>query len=34
LDNPLFSIPERADNMIPKPFVLNDAIVVKKTIKL
>jgi len=32
LDNELFSIPPRERNMIPKPFVLNDAIVVKKTI--
>jgi hypothetical protein len=34
LTNPLFSIPTRPENTIPMPFVLNDAIVVKKTIKL
>lgn len=34
LDNPLFTVPERSDNMIPKPFVLNDAVMVKKTIAL
>ena len=32
LTNPLFSIPARAKNMMPRPFVLNDAILVKKTI--
>lgn len=32
LDNNLFSIPKRNTNMIPKPFVLNDAVLVKKTI--
>ncbi len=30
LDNALFSIPSRNKDMIPKPFVINDAIVVKK----
>ncbi len=30
--NPLFEIPERPNTMIPKPFVLNDAIIIKKTI--
>jgi len=32
LTNPLFSIPARAKNMMPRPFVLNDAVLVKKTI--
>ena len=32
LTNTQFTVPERNKNMIPKPFVLNDAIVVKKTI--
>ena len=32
LTNTQFTVPERSKNMIPKPFVLNDAIVVKKTI--
>lgn len=32
LENPLFSIPKRPLNMIPKPFVLNDAVIVKKTL--
>jgi hypothetical protein len=32
LDNPLFRVPERPSNMIPKPFVINDAVMVKKTI--
>lgn len=34
LDNPLFDVPKRENYMIPKPFVLNDAIIIKKTIKL
>jgi hypothetical protein len=33
LTNPLFKIDERPDNQIPKPFVLNDAILVRKTIR-
>ena len=33
LENPMFSIPKRPDSAIPMPFVLNDAIVVKKRIK-
>ncbi|WP_291864580.1 M28 family peptidase [Maribacter sp.] len=33
LDNPLFSIPERPKDNIPMPFILNDAIVITKTIK-
>ena len=32
LDNPLFDVPKRPATMIPKPFVLNDAVIVKKTI--
>lgn len=32
LENPLFTIPPRPGNHIPMPFVLNDAIVVKKTV--
>ncbi len=31
LDNELFSIPERSENMMPKPFIVNDAIVIKKS---
>ena len=34
LTNNLFTIPARPENTIPMPFVLNDAILVKKTIKL
>ncbi|WP_046743210.1 M28 family peptidase [Kordia zhangzhouensis] len=34
LNNPLFSIPPRDKNMMPRPFVLNDAVIVKKTIEL
>ena len=33
LTNPLFTVPERPKNSIPMPFVLNDAIVVIKTLK-
>lgn len=33
LENPLFSIPKRPASMMPKPFVLNDAIVIKQKIK-
>ncbi len=33
ITNSLFSIPERAKDMMPRPFVLNDAVLVKKTIK-
>lgn len=32
LTNTLFDVPERAKTMIPKPFVLNDAIIIKKNI--
>ncbi len=31
LQNELFSIPARDENMIPKPFVLNDAVIIKKS---
>ncbi len=34
LNNSLFDVPERPKTMIPKPFVLNDAVIVKKTIKI
>ncbi|WP_272023685.1 M28 family peptidase [Olleya namhaensis] len=34
LENKHFSIPPRSPNMIPKPFVLNDAVLVKKTITI
>ncbi len=34
LDNTLFDVPKRPASMIPKPFVLNDAVIVKKTITL
>ncbi|MCX7548521.1 M28 family peptidase [Xanthomarina sp. F1114] len=34
LSNELFQVPERPLNMTPKPFVLNDAIMLKKTIVL
>ena len=34
LENDLFEVPERAKTMIPKPFVVNDAIMVKKKIDL
>lgn len=33
LQHPLFSIPERPENNIPMPFVLNDAILVIKTVR-
>ena len=32
LDNALFTVPERPENDIPMPFVLNDAILVTKTV--
>ncbi len=32
LNNPLFTVPERPEDNIPMPFVLNDAILVTKTI--
>ena len=34
LENNLFTIPKRLSWMIPKPFVLNDAIIIKKTITI
>src|SRR5690606_31323170 len=34
VDNELFKIPKRPKTMIPKPFVLNDAIIIKKTITI
>ncbi len=34
LDNSQFTVPARPDDMIPKPFVLNDAVMVKKTITI
>lgn len=34
LENNQFTIPKRAENMIPKPFVLNDAVVLKKKITI
>jgi len=33
LTNKLFEVPARAKDMIPKPFVLNDAVVVKKELR-
>ncbi|WP_297692527.1 M28 family peptidase [uncultured Eudoraea sp.] len=33
LDNPSFSVPQRAEEYIPMPFVLNDAVLLIKTIK-
>ena len=33
-DNPLFDNPKRPESMIPKPFVINDAVIVKKTINI
>ena len=32
LTNRLFNVAERSDSMIPKPFILNDATIIKKTI--
>ncbi|HUH27227.1 M28 family peptidase [Gelidibacter sp.] len=34
IDNDLFKIPKRPKTMISKPFVLNDAIIIKKTISV
>lgn len=34
LDNDELDVPEREEDMIPRPFVLNDAIILKKTISL
>lgn len=33
LNNPLFTVPERPKDNIPMPFVLNDAVLVTKTVK-
>ena len=33
LDHKSFNVRQRDDNMIPKPFVINDAIIVKNTVK-
>lgn len=33
LNNPLFSIPARSEDLIPMPFVMNDAVLVTKTIR-
>jgi len=33
MQNPLFKMNQRADWMMPTPFVLNDAVAIKKTIK-
>ena len=32
LDNRLFTIPERSKEMIPKPFILNDAVIITQEI--
>lgn len=34
LTNELFTVPERPKDMIPKPFILNDAVIVTKTIDI
>ena len=34
LTNELFTVPQRSDEMIPKPFILNDAIIISKTIDI
>lgn len=34
LQNELFSIPARDKNMIPKPFILNDAVIIKKSFRV
>jgi len=33
LQNPTFNVSKRTESMIPKPFVLNDAVIMKKTIR-
>jgi hypothetical protein len=33
MSNPLFQIQKRANWMMPTPFVLNDAVIIKKKIK-
>ncbi|MGR7812898.1 M28 family peptidase [Lacinutrix undariae] len=32
LTDPMFNVPERPETTIPKPFIINDAVVIKKTI--
>ncbi len=34
LENPLFTVPKRPENYIPKPFVLNDAVITSATLNL
>ena len=34
LQNDQFTIPERAHDMIPRPFILNDAVITKKKWKI
>ncbi|MCB0447675.1 MAG: M28 family peptidase [Gelidibacter sp.] len=34
MDNALFQVPKRPKTMIPKPFILNDAAIIKKTITI
>ena len=34
LTNELFTVPQRSDEMIPKPFILNDAVIISKTIDI
>jgi len=34
LDQSLFNVPKRPEMMIPKPFVLNDAVIIKKTVSI
>lgn len=34
MENPLFDMSKRSSAMIPKPFVLNDAVIIKKTISI
>jgi hypothetical protein len=33
LEHPMFTIPQRPKDLIPMPFVLNDAVILKKTIR-
>jgi len=34
LTDPMFNVPERPKSTIPKPFIINDAVVIKKTITI
>ncbi|HLT52437.1 MAG TPA: hypothetical protein VKZ97_01000, partial [Flavobacteriaceae bacterium] len=34
LENPLFDVPQRPKDMIPKPFVVNDAVIIKKSVSV